>query len=96
MSRFCQFYTDACLLGHAVLMPSSTQAQASGKPAGVIDKMVEGRLVKYFEECVLLDQHYILDEGLRVKDVISKLSKQVGLDLKLHSFLRVQCGEGLD
>jgi len=72
------------------------QAGSSGKPAAVINKMVEGRLNKYFEECVLLEQRFIADDSVKVKDVVDRLSKDVNVKLKLAQFLRVQCGEGLD
>jgi len=48
------------------------QASTSGKSEAVISKMVEGRLSKYFEECVLLEQQFIADESIKVKEVVNR------------------------
>jgi len=66
------------------------QAQASGKPPAVIEKMVEGRIRKFYEEVVLLEQVWVHDGESRVKAVVSK----AGLALK--GFARFQLGEGIE
>ena len=50
----------------------STQAGSSGKPAAAINKMVEGRLGKYFEECVLMEQRFVLDDRMTVREVVDR------------------------
>jgi elongation factor Ts len=70
----------------AVLME---QAAASGKPPAVIEKMVEGRIRKYYEEVVLLEQVYVVDGESRVKAVVEKAGG------KLTGFARFQLGEGI-
>ena len=72
------------------------QASASGKPPQVIEKMVEGRLRKYYEETVLLEQVYVVDGESRVKDVIAKMAKELGVDVKLAGFRRFALGEGVE
>ncbi|MBL8700520.1 MAG: elongation factor Ts [Alphaproteobacteria bacterium] len=72
------------------------QAATSGKPAAVIEKMVEGRVRKYYEETVLLEQVYVVDGESRVKDVVGKLAKELGAPVKLAGFRRVALGEGIE
>jgi elongation factor Ts len=66
------------------------QAQASGKPAAVIEKMVEGRIRKFYEEVVLLEQVWVHDGESRVKVVVEKAG------LKLTGFTRFALGEGIE
>jgi elongation factor Ts len=66
------------------------QAQASGKPPAVIEKMVEGRIRKFYEEVVLLEQVWVHDGESRVKVVVEKAS------LKLTGFTRFALGEGIE
>lgn len=71
----------------AVLME---QARASGKPDAIIEKMVEGRVRKYYEEVVLLEQVWVHDGESRVKAVVQKAGA------KLTGFARFQLGEGIE
>ena len=66
------------------------QARASGKPEAIIEKMVEGRVRKYYEEVVLLEQVWVHDGESRVKAVVEKAGG------KLTGFARFQLGEGVD
>jgi len=70
----------------------SEQAEKSGKPADVIAKMVEGRLKKFYEESVLLEQAFIMDNTRRVKDVL----KDVGAPTTISGFVRFALGEGIE
>jgi len=72
------------------------QAAASGKPAQVIEKMVEGRVRKYYEETVLLEQVYVVDGESRVKGVIAKAAKDMGVPVALTAFRRYALGEGIE
>ena len=72
------------------------QAKASGKPDNIIPKMVEGRIRKYYEDVVLLEQLYVVDGESRVKDAIEKASKTFGAPVKLAGFVRYQLGEGIE
>ena len=71
------------------------QARASGKPEAIIEKMVEGRVRKYYEEVVLEEQAYIMDPDKKVKDVIAEAAKELGADVKMTSYVRFKLGEGL-
>ncbi|KAL0337772.1 UNVERIFIED_CONTAM: Elongation factor Ts, mitochondrial [Sesamum calycinum] len=57
--------------------------------------MVEGRLRKYFEEVVLMEQKFVVDDTVTIKTLLSNLSKEVGSTVKIGNFLRVEVGEGL-
>ena len=71
------------------------QAAASGKPAATIEKMVEGRLGKFYKEVVLLEQEYIVeDKAGDVRKVLKKASADLGAEVSLEGFVRYHVGEG--
>lgn len=72
------------------------QAKASGKPEAIIAKMVEGRLKKYYEEVVLMEQVYVVDGETRIAQVIENAGKTLGAPVKLTGFVRYQLGEGIE
>jgi elongation factor Ts len=74
----------------------SDQARASGKPEEIIAKMVDGRLRKYYEEVVLLEQLFVVDGETKIRTVLEKLSTEVGAPVKLASFTRFAVGEGIE
>jgi elongation factor Ts len=74
----------------------SEQARASGKPEDIIAKMVDGRLRKYYEEVVLMEQVFVVDGETKIKDVVAKAGKAMGADVKLSGFVRFQLGEGIE
>lgn len=72
------------------------QAIASGKPAEFVDKMVEGRLRKFYEEVVLEEQVFVIDGKTRVKDVVAATAKEVSQPIKIVGFVRFALGEGIE
>jgi elongation factor Ts len=72
------------------------QAQASGKPAAVIEKMVEGRVRKYYEEVCLLEQVFVIDQENKISKVVDNAAKDVGAPIKLTGFVRFALGEGIE
>lgn len=72
------------------------QAKAEGKPQEIAEKMVEGRMRKYFEEICLLDQKSVIDGETRIEDVVANAAKDAGKSIKLVSYARVQLGEGIE
>ena len=72
------------------------QARQSGKPEAIIEKMVEGRLRKFYEETVLLEQIYVIDGESRVGKVVEAAGKEAGAPIKLTGFVRFALGEGID
>ncbi len=72
------------------------QARASGKPENIIEKMIEGRIRKFYEEVVLLEQSYIMDPDKKVKDVLAQTSKELGTVVELTDYVRFALGEGIE
>ena len=72
------------------------QARASGKAEAIIDKMVEGRIRKYYEEVVLLEQVYVIDGETKIAKVIEAAGKAAGKPIKLTGFVRFALGEGIE
>ncbi|MDP3895675.1 MAG: translation elongation factor Ts, partial [Mesorhizobium sp.] len=72
------------------------QARASGKPENIIDKMVEGRMRKFYEEVVLLKQAFVLNPDLTVEQALKEAEKDIGAPAKITGFVRYALGEGID
>jgi len=72
------------------------QAKESGKPEAVIEKMVEGRLRKYFEEVVLLQQPFVHDPDNTVAKAMEAAGRDAGAPIKITGFYRFALGEGID
>jgi elongation factor Ts len=72
------------------------QAKASGKPQEIAEKMVEGRMKKYYQEVVLLEQTSVIDGETRIADVIAKAGKDAGAEIALTAFVRFNLGEGIE
>ncbi|PSJ59846.1 translation elongation factor Ts [Pseudaminobacter soli (ex Li et al. 2025)] len=71
------------------------QARESGKPDAVIEKMVEGRLRKFFEESVLLKQAFVINPDLTVEAALKAAEKEIGAPAKITGFVRFALGEGI-
>jgi elongation factor Ts len=71
------------------------QALESKKPEKVIDKIVEGKLERFYSEACLLEQTYIKDGDLTVKEVLDALIGKIGENIQIRRFSRFQLGEGL-
>ena len=74
----------------------SQQARDSGKPENIIEKMVEGRLRKFFEESVLLDQVFVIDNETRISKVVENAAKEAGAPITVTGFVRIALGEGIE
>jgi len=68
------------------------QALAQGKPEKFVDKIIAGRLEKYFQEEVLLEQAFIKDSNTKVSDVLNEFTKQYDMPITVNSFMRYQLG----
>lgn len=73
-----------------------TQAKNSGKPENVWDKIVTGRMEKFFTEVCLMEQTYIKDDKLTITDVINELIATLGENISIRRFIRYQLGEELN
>lgn len=69
------------------------QARASGKPDNIIEKMVEGRIRKYYEEIVLHKQTFVMDNKSKISDVVLEFAKKHDAGVELKSFIRYELGE---
>jgi elongation factor Ts len=71
-------------------------ARQSGKPEAVIEKMMEGRMRKFYEETVLLSQTFVIDGETQVSKVLEKAAKDLGAPITVEAFVRFQVGEGIE
>jgi len=69
------------------------EVKASGKPANIVDKIVENKINKFYEENCLLDQIYVFGEGEKVKDLITQVIAKIGENIKVDKFTRYAIGE---
>ncbi|WP_269581773.1 translation elongation factor Ts [Roseibium sp. Sym1] len=74
----------------------SEQARESGKPENIIEKMVEGRLRKFYEEVTLVKQAFVINPDQTVEQAVEALAKELGTDVKLSGFVRFALGEGIE
>jgi elongation factor Ts len=70
-----------------------TQALNEGKPEKVLDKIIEGRLSKYYQEVVLLEQPFVKDQDMTVKDLINGAIGKMGENIVIKRFVRYRMGE---
>ena len=68
----------------------------ANKPANIIEKMVEGRLAKFFTEAVLLEQPFVKDQSLTMGELVAKLTAETGEKVSVRRFTRYKMGEGLE
>lgn len=72
------------------------KATQSGKPADIVEKMVEGSMRKYYEQVVLLNQTFIIDGENKISAVLEKAAKDIGAPVKLTQYVRFELGEGVE
>jgi elongation factor Ts len=72
------------------------QAQGSGKTEAIVERMVEGRLRKFYEEVVLLEQVFVIDGESRVGKVVEAAAKAAGTSIRVAAFARFALGEGIE
>ena len=69
------------------------QALEMGKPENVIDKIIEGKLKKFYEESCLLNQPYVRDTDMSISDLLNELIAKIGENISIKRFVRYQIGE---
>ncbi|MBI0021082.1 elongation factor Ts [Bartonella sp. W8097] len=74
----------------------SEQAHQSGKPANIVEKMVEGRMRKFYEEVVLLSQAFVINPDETVSQALKNAEKEIGAPAKIKGFVRFALGEGIE
>lgn len=73
-----------------------TQALNEGKPEHIVDKMVEGRLEKYFKEVCLLEQPFIKDGDKTIEQIVKETIARIGENISVRRFVRFELGEGIE
>jgi len=74
----------------------SDQARQSGKPENIIEKMVEGRLRKFYEEVVLLKQSFVMNPDVTIEQALKDAEKEIGAPAKIAAYVRYALGEGIE
>ena len=72
------------------------QARESGKPDNIVEKMVEGRLRKFYEEVALLEQTFVIDNETKVGEAIEDAAAEAGAPIEVTGFIRFALGEGIE
>ncbi len=72
------------------------QALNEGKPAAIVDRMVEGRVKKYYDEFCLLNQVFVKDPGMTIEKLVKSYGDKMGKTLEIKRFTRFEMGEGLE
>ncbi len=72
------------------------QALNEGKPEKIVDKMVDGRIEKYFKEVCLLEQPFIRDPEITIQDLLNEKIAKIGENLSVRRFVRFEVGEGIE
>lgn len=74
----------------------TAQSRNEGKPEAVIEKMVLGRINKYYKEVCLIEQEYVRDNTMTIKQVVAECEKAVGCPVTVSAFVRYEMGEGIE
>lgn len=72
------------------------QAINEGKPANIVDRMVEGRVKKYYEDVCLMNQAFVKDSSKTIKDVLTEATLKIGEKISVRRFVRYELGEGME
>ena len=75
---------------------ATEQAASTGKPANVIEKMVDGKIKKYFKEVCLVEQEYVKDNKLSIQQYTDSVAKELGGSIAIVDYVRFEKGEGLE
>jgi elongation factor Ts len=75
---------------------ASEKARESGKPANIVEKMVDGAIAKFRKEMAFLSQLFVIDNKTKIEDVVASHAKQIGAPITIPGFVRFQLGEGID
>ena len=72
------------------------QAKNEGKPEAIIEKMVEGRVKKFYEDVCLMNQHFVKNPDLTIKDLLTEATLKIGEKISIRRFVRYELGEGME
>ncbi|HPM42896.1 MAG TPA: translation elongation factor Ts [Candidatus Omnitrophota bacterium] len=71
------------------------KAQLEGKPAAAMEKIIQGKLTKFYDDACLLEQPFIKDQNMKVKDIVTSMIAKIGENIIIRRFVRYQVGEEL-
>ncbi|MBP7055717.1 MAG: translation elongation factor Ts [Candidatus Omnitrophica bacterium] len=71
------------------------KAQLEGKPAAAMEKIIQGKLTKFYDDACLLEQPFIKDQNMKVKDIVTSMIAKIGENIIVRRFVRYQVGEEL-
>lgn len=74
----------------------TAQALNEGKPEKIVEKMVEGRIKKYYQEICLLEQPFVKDPDKTIQEMVNEKISKIGENIKIRRFTRYQMGEGIE
>ncbi|HRQ37190.1 MAG TPA: translation elongation factor Ts [Chloroflexota bacterium] len=72
------------------------QAKSEGKPDNIVDKIVQGRMAKFYEEFCLLEQPFVKDDSIKISDMVTDVIRKTGENIIIRRFARYELGESLD
>ena len=72
------------------------QALEEGKPEKIVEKMVEGRIQKYYKEVCLMEQPFVKDPDKSIEDIVKEKIAKIGEKISIRRFVRYQLGEGIE
>ena len=72
------------------------QALNEGKPANIVEKMIEGRIKKFYEDVCLLNQPFVKDSSKTIKDILTEATLKIGEKISIRRFVRYELGEGME
>ncbi len=72
------------------------QALNEGKPANIIDRMVEGRVKKYYQEVCLVEQFFVKDPSKTIRQIVNEATVKIGEKISIRRFIRYEMGEGIE
>ena len=72
------------------------QAKNEGKPEAIIEKMVEGRVKKFYEDVCLMNQHFVKNPDLTIKDLLTEATLKIGEKISIRRFVRYELDEGME
>ena len=72
------------------------QALADGKPENIVDRIVDGKIGKFYSECVLLEQPFVKDPDKTVEDLVKEKIAKIGENIQVARFVRFQLGSGAE